>query len=93
MSYNEYDNYLQSIECGEYEYYARQNYLDSLVGAEKFQLHAVEVALDYLESAEFKRSGMTAEDFFSDLRDKLDKKQNEVTQLGVLNEDDLGLPF
>jgi hypothetical protein len=50
------------------EYYA---YLDKLIEDKQYQLHAVEIALDMLNSREFANSGMSAKDWLYAERKRL----------------------
>jgi hypothetical protein len=50
------------------EYYA---YLDKLIEDKQYQLHAVEIALDMLNSKEFANSGMSAKDWLDAERKRL----------------------
>ena len=50
---------------------AYYQYLDSLIQAKEYQLHAVEIALDMLNSKEFANSGLSAKDYFNAERQKL----------------------
>ena len=52
----------------EMEYYT---YLDKLIEDKQYQLHAVEIALDMLNSKEFANSGMSAKDYLDAERKRL----------------------
>jgi len=55
----------------EMEYYA---YLDKLIEDEQYQLYAVEIALDMLNSKEFTNSGMSPKDWLAAERERLGVK-------------------
>ena len=50
------------------EYY---DYLDKLIEAKKYQLHAVEIALDMLNSKEYANSGLSAKDYLDAERKRM----------------------
>jgi hypothetical protein len=50
---------------------AYYEYLDSLIEAKEYQLHAVEIALDMLNSKEFVNSGMLPKDWLDSERKRL----------------------
>lgn len=50
------------------EYY---NYLDKLIESKQYELHAVEIALDMLNSKEFANSGMLPKDWLDSERKRL----------------------
>jgi hypothetical protein len=63
----------------EIEYYA---YLDKLIEDKQYQLHAVEIALDMLNSKEFAKSGLPAKDYLDAERKRLwVKSQNHSTEV------------
>ena len=62
----------------EMEYYA---YLDKLIEDKQYQLHAVEIALDMLNSKEFANSGLSAKDYLDAERKRLAVKSlNDSTK-------------
>jgi hypothetical protein len=62
----------------EMEYYA---YLDKLIDEKQYQLHAVEIALDMLNSKEFANSGMSPKDWLDAERKRLAiKSLNDSTK-------------
>lgn len=62
----------------EAEYYA---YLDKLIEDRQYQLHAVEVVLDMLNSKEFANSGMSPKDWLESERKRLAVKSlNDSTR-------------
>jgi hypothetical protein len=50
---------------------AYYEYLDSLIADKQYQLHAVEIALDMLNSKEFANSGMSPKDWLNAERKRL----------------------
>ena len=50
---------------------AYYDYLDKLIEDKQYKLHAIEIALDMLNSKEFIHSGFSAKDFFAIERNKL----------------------
>jgi hypothetical protein len=50
---------------------AYYEYLDSLIADKQYQLHAVEIALDMLNSKEFANSGMSPKDWLDSERKRL----------------------
>jgi hypothetical protein len=50
---------------------AYYEYLDSLIADKQYQLHAVEIALDMLNSKEFANSGMSPKDWLDAERKRL----------------------
>ena len=50
------------------EYY---DYLDKLIESKQYELHAVEIALDMLNSKEFANSGLSAKDYLDAERKRL----------------------
>jgi hypothetical protein len=50
---------------------AYYEYLDSLITDKQYQLHAVEIALDMLNSKEFANSGMSPKDWLDSERKRL----------------------
>ena len=50
---------------------AYYEYLDRLIEAKEYQLHAIEIALDMLNSKHFADSKMSAKDYFNAERQKL----------------------
>ena len=60
---------------------AYYEYLDSLIEAKEYQLHAVEIALDMLNSKEFANSGMLPKDWLDLERKRLAVKSlNDSTK-------------
>jgi hypothetical protein len=55
----------------EMEYYA---YLDKLIEDKQYQLHAVEMALDMLNSKEFANSELSAKDYLNAVKKRLTNK-------------------
>ena len=53
---------------------AYYEYLDGLIKAKEYQLHAVEMALDMLNSKEFANSGMSPKDWLDSERKRLTNK-------------------
>lgn len=53
---------------------AYYEYLDNLIEAKEYQLHAVEIALDMLNLKEFTNSGMSAKDWLDAERKRLATK-------------------
>ena len=50
---------------------AYYEYLDTLIKEKKYQLHAIEIALDMLNSKEFTNSGMLPKDWLNSERKRL----------------------
>ena len=60
---------------------AYYEYLDSLIADKQYQLHAVEIALDMLNSKEFANSGMSPKDWLDVERKRLAVKSlNDSTK-------------
>ena len=60
---------------------AYYEYLDSLIQAKEYQLHAVEIALDMLNSKEFTNSGMSPKDWLDAERKRMAiKSLNDSTK-------------
>jgi len=60
---------------------AYYEYLDSLIADKQYQLHAVEIALDMLNSKEFANSGMSPKDWLDTERKRLAVKSlNDSTK-------------
>lgn len=60
---------------------AYYEYLDSLIADKQYQLHAVEIALDMLNSKEFANSGMSPKDWLDSERKRLAiKSLNDSTK-------------
>jgi hypothetical protein len=60
---------------------AYYEYLDSLIADKQYQLHAVEIALDMLNSKEFANSGMSPKDWLDSERKRLAVKSlNDSTK-------------
>lgn len=60
---------------------AYYEYLDSLIADKQYQLHAVEIALDMLNSKEFANSGMSPKDWLDAERKRLAVKSlNDTTK-------------
>jgi hypothetical protein len=56
---------------------AYYEYLDGLISDKQYQLHAVEIALDMLNSKQFANSGMSAKDWLNKERKRLFNIQNK----------------
>ena len=60
---------------------AYYEYLDSLIADKQYQLHAVEIALDMLNSKQFTNSGLSAKDYLDAERKRLAiKSLNDSTK-------------
>jgi len=60
---------------------AYYEYLDGLIADKQYQLHAVEIALDMLNSKEFANSGMSPKDWLDSERKRLAVKSlNDSTK-------------
>jgi hypothetical protein len=59
-------------------------YLDGLIADKKYQLHALEIALDMLNSKEFVNSGMSPKDWLDAERKRLLATNTNDTQSGII---------
>lgn len=75
---HEYEQSLGAQAMAEYEqemaYYA---YLDSLIAGKQYQLHAIQVTLDMLNSLEFRNSGLSAVEFLINKRAEITTIKNK----------------
>jgi hypothetical protein len=56
---------------------AYYEYLDGLISDKQYQLHAVEIALDMLNSKQFANSGMSAKDWLNEEKKRLFNIENK----------------
>ena len=74
MTQEQHDYEMGCAAQAQAEYEAQMayyEYLDGLIADKQYQLHAVEIALDMLNSKEFANSGLSAKDYFNAERQKL----------------------
>ena len=74
--------------AAEAEYEAQMafcEYLDKLIADREYQLHALEIALDMLNSKDFVNSGMSAKDWLDAERKRLSVKNLNDTQSHTMN--------
>jgi hypothetical protein len=84
MTQEQHDYEMGCAEQAQAEYEAQMayyEYLDNLIEAKEYQLHAVEIALDMLNSKEFANSGMSAKDWLDAKRKRMAVKSiNDSTK-------------
>lgn len=68
---------------------AYYEYLDGLIADKEYQLHALEIALDMLNSKDFVNSGMSAKDWLDAERKRLSVKNLNDTQSHTMNDNSL----
>jgi hypothetical protein len=74
MTQEQHDYEMGRAAQAQAEYEAQMayyEYLDGLIEAKEYQLHAVEMALDMLNSKEFANSGMSPKDWLDSERKRL----------------------
>jgi hypothetical protein len=74
MTQEQYDYEMGCAGQAQAEYEAQMayyEYLDSLIADKKYQLHAIQVAIDILESKQFTDSGLSAKDYLDSERKRL----------------------
>jgi hypothetical protein len=59
-------------------------YLDGLIADKKYQLHALEIALDMLNSKNFANSGMSPKDWLNGERNRLLATDTNDVQLDIM---------
>lgn len=74
MTQEQHDYEMGCAGQAEAEYHAQMeyyDYLDKLIESKQYELHAVEIALDMLNSKEFANSGMPPKDWLDSERKRL----------------------
>lgn len=74
MTQEQHDYEMECAGQAQAEYEAQMayyEYLDSLIADKQYQLHAVEIALDMLNSKEYANSGLSAKDYLDAERKRL----------------------
>ena len=84
MTQEQHDYEMGCAAQAQAEYEAQMayyEYLDGLIEAKEYQLHAVEMALDMLNSKEFANSELSAKDYLNAVKKRITNK----TSLNPLN--------